>query len=100
MKKAWRITFNGLDGIAAASTRGQAHAMAWRLVKLELGYRTTWGKIRVVRAPKHDAWAEQDSTGVCWDENLLPGGKYEPARRSIADFNAVEALVETTRRVL
>jgi hypothetical protein len=91
-KRAWRVTFDSTDGIVAAETRGKAHAAAWRTVK-ELYYKPKWGSIRVRRAPEHDAWAGVDSTGVCWNENLLPGGKYghrQPACRKPMDYESLK----------
>ena len=73
MKKAWRVTFNGSVGIIASDTRSKARAAVMRLALEVYDKRdVSWVKIKVIRAPEFDGWAEQDGTGNCWDETLLP----------------------------
>ena len=71
MKKAFALTFGVTTGIMAAETHGQAKFRLFRELK-DIGYRPTVSAIRCRRAPEHDAWAEQDSTGICWDAQFLP----------------------------
>ena len=70
---AFRTTFLGITSIVAAETRGKAIASTLKSAD-SAGYdvRGGWQKVRAVRAPEHDAWAEVDATGVPWDERLLP----------------------------
>jgi len=73
MKRAYRVTAYGESGIIAAETPGQAKFRVFRVCR-DLGFLgpNELGEVKVRRAPEHDGWAELDSTGVCWQESLLP----------------------------
>jgi asparagine synthetase A len=73
MKRAWKSTVKCLgmmNGIVAASTRGQAKFKNWRSAN-EVGYHIRFGDVHVVRCPEFDTWAEVDSSGSVWDEDCL-----------------------------
>lgn len=74
MKRAWYVTLCGVTGVVAARTRGQAIGVAFRSA-LEANYQPKWTKARCVRAPRHDEWAEQDSSRSVWLEEELPAAR-------------------------
>lgn len=82
MKRAWRVSFNGAEGIVAATSRGKAHARAFASA-LEVFNKPQWKNIKTRRAPEHDEWAALDETGTLWGEEFLPGGRYASARRGV-----------------
>lgn len=75
MKVAWRIRLCGIVAIVAERTRGRAIAIAVDSA-FDANYRPKFTNARAVRAPEHDAWAEQDSSRVPWDEADLPFPDY------------------------
>lgn len=76
MKRAWRTTACGIASIVAADTRAKAVEITYRSALDANFHRVKWTDVRAVRAPEHDAWAEADASGACWEENLLPNGTY------------------------
>ena len=74
MKRAYRATAYGTSGIIAAETAGQAKFRVFRTLQDTFAAKSP-SDVKVRRAPEHDDWAAVDSTGVCWQESLLPATK-------------------------
>lgn len=71
LKRAYRTTVAGVTSVVAAETRGRAIARTL-YAAIDAGYRVSFPEVKATRAPEHDGWAEQDATGACWNEELLP----------------------------
>jgi hypothetical protein len=73
VKKAWRTRWNGVDSIVAAETAAKAKHLTVIAAREAYSRREVkFTDVLVRRAPKHDPWAELDSTGTLWDEQYLP----------------------------
>ena len=71
MKKAFKTTWEGIDSIVSAESASKARYRTF-LSATDAGYRCKITQVRVVRAPKHDKWAELDNSYACWPETSLP----------------------------
>ena len=70
-RRAFRVTWHGLGGVAAAESAGQARGQAFRAIVELWGRQVRFADIRVRRVPEWDAWAAGDGSGHCWDEKIL-----------------------------
>lgn len=70
MRVAWRTKVIGIESICSAETRAKAKYKTLRSA-FDAHYQINWNEIRAVRAPEHDAWAEEDESRICWGEEFL-----------------------------
>ena len=68
-RRAFRVTWHGLGGVAAAESAGQARGQAFRAIVELWGRQVRFADIRVRRVPEWDAWAAASGHG--WDEKVL-----------------------------
>lgn len=71
MRRAFKTIYNGVESITSADSASKARYRTY-ISACEVFRSPKLIDIRVIRAPKHDAWAQQDESGNLWGEEYLP----------------------------